>query len=446
MLDSLKIIISSLGGFLLSGWWVWLPVMLFLIVKDCWLKNVRQKFIQKMDWVLLEIRPPREIKKTPRAMEQIFAGLHGFQRKPNLKERNFLGQVQEWFSFEMISQGGETHFFVRTIAPYRNQVEAQIYAQYPQAEITEIDDYTQLVPRDIPNKDYDLWGTELILIQEDAYPIRTFPIFEKEFVLEEQRIDPIASLAEVLSKLQEGEQIWIQTLIRPVDDKWKESGEKIKNKLIGRKIEKKPGLIVQEITGLAKAGQETVFGPAAEKKEAKPLVPLVPIALLSPAERDVVTAIENKIAKIGYETVIRFVYFAPAAIFNKANASAVIGCYKQFNTQNLNGFKPNKKVTTKIDYKIQLKGPREFYRKRKILADYKKRALPLQSQVISYLKPLLFERLPILSHFFIKSKVCVLNIEELATIYHYPGLMVEAPMLPSIEAKKGEPPSGLPVG
>jgi hypothetical protein len=444
MFDSLKIIASSIGGFLLSLWWIWLPVILFLVVKDLWLKNVRQKFIQKIDWVLLEIRPPREIRKTPRAMEQFFAALHGFQRTPNFKERNFLGHVQEWFSLEIIGQGGEIHFFIRTLSQYRNQVEAQIYAQYPQAEIIEVDDYTQLIPSDIPNKDYDLWGTELILTQEDAYPIRTFPTWEKEFLLEEQRIDPVASLAEILSKLEEGEQIWIQTLIRPVMDEWKKDGEKIKDKLVGRKKERKPGLIEQEITGFIEAARETITGSAVEKKSEKPSS-VAPIALLSPAERDVVTAIENKMAKIGFETLIRFVYLGPTSVFNKANVSAVIGCYKQFSTQNLNGFMPNKKVTTKINYKIQLKGPREFYRKKKILAAYKKRAMPLQSKYISYLKPLFFERLPILNRFFIKSKVFVLNIEELATVYHYPGMMVEAPMMPSIEAKKGEPPARLPT-
>jgi hypothetical protein len=41
--------------------------------------------------------------------------------------------------------------------------------------------------------------------------------------------------------------------------------------------------------------------------------------------------------------------------------------------------------------------------------------------------------------------VNILNTEELATIYHFPTKMVEAPMVHRIEAKKGEPPAGLPV-
>ena len=40
----------------------------------------------------------------------------------------------------------------------------------------------------------------------------------------------------------------------------------------------------------------------------------------------------------------------------------------------------------------------------------------------------------------------VLNTEELATLYHFPGRIVApAPAVPRIEAKKGEAPPGLPV-
>jgi hypothetical protein len=170
-LEIFSIIITGLdyiGGFLLSLWWIYLLLFLFFLAKDLWLKQARQKFFQEIDWVLLEVKPPREIKKTPRAMEQFFAGLHGIQRTPNWKERNLEGQVQEWFSLEIVSQSGEIHFFIRTPSMYRNLVEAQVYAQYPEAEITQVDDYVHSVPLDIPNEDYDLWGTELILVKEDV--------------------------------------------------------------------------------------------------------------------------------------------------------------------------------------------------------------------------------------------------------------------------------------
>ena len=438
-----------IGGFLLSLWWIYIPLILFLLVKSLWLKQAREKFIQKMDWILLEVKPPAEIKKTPRAMEQFFAGLHGCQRTPNWAERNLGGEVQEWFSLEVVSQSGEIHFLIRTHSMYRNLVEAQIYAQYPEAEINQVDDYVQSVPADIPNQDYDLWGTELILAKEDAYPIRTYEAFEKGLLMEEQRIDPIASLLEVMSKLNQGEQIWIQTLIRPVMDEWQKAGENLRDKLIGRAIGKAPGEFRKEALAWKEVSQEQIHfliagPPAGEVKKEVPKV-INPLDYMTKVEKDVITALEENISKIGFEVIIRFLYLARRDAFAKPNVAAVIGCYKQFNTQHLNSFKPNKKITSKIDYKIQLKGPREVYRKRKILTAYRKRDFVQQSKMIKYLKPLFFERLPIVNWFSIRSQPFVFNIEELATIYHYPGMMVKAPLTPKVEAKKGEPPMGLPT-
>ena len=446
MLDPFIIIISSLRGFL-SFWWIWLPILLFLLVKDLWLRTSRQRFVQAMEWVLLEIKPPREIKRDPRAMEHIFAGLHGFHRTIILKERLLLGHVQEWFSFEIAGLGGETHFFVRTLEKFRNQVEAQIYAQYPEAEIFEVDDYTQFAPADIPNKDYDLWGTEMILAKDDAYPIRTYPAFREGTMLLEEMVDPLASLAEVMSKLRRGEQIWIQTLIRPIiEPRWEAKATGVKNKLIGRKEEIKRGRLGGEIAGFTEAAKDIIAGSAGEKKDEKPPKPAL-ITLLSQMEKDIITAIEHKVAKVYFETLIRFVYLGQKEVFNKANVSAIVGCYKQFNSQTLNSLKPNSKVATRINYKILLKGPREFFRKRRIFSAYKKRFFPLHSPVMKHFHPFFFERLPILNRFFVKNyRSFIFNIEELASVYHLPMEIVKAPMLPRVEAKKSEPPMGLPVG
>ena len=189
---------------------------------------------RNLEWILLEIVPPRDIQKTARAMEQFFAALHAVHGIPNWYDRNFLGIQSYLFSLEIISQNGEIHFLIRTLPRFRDLIEANIYAQYPEAEITQAIDYVDLVPADIPNEDYDLFGSELILMKEDAYPIRTYPDFEKDIAMDEQRIDPMASLLEVMSKLEQGEQVWIQTLIRPVYDDWKKEGEKLRDKLVGR--------------------------------------------------------------------------------------------------------------------------------------------------------------------------------------------------------------------
>ena len=49
---------------------------LFLIFLSAWLFHVRKKNLESIEWVLLKITPPREIQKTPKAMEQIFAAFN----------------------------------------------------------------------------------------------------------------------------------------------------------------------------------------------------------------------------------------------------------------------------------------------------------------------------------------------------------------------------------
>ena len=44
-----------------------------------------------------------------------------------------------------------------------------------------------------------------------------------------------------------------------------------------------------------------------------------------------------------------------------------------------------------------------------------------------------------------KRKTFILNTEELATVYHFPGSVVRTPALGRIESKKGEPSAGLPI-
>jgi hypothetical protein len=43
------------------------------------------------------------------------------------------------------------------------------------------------------------------------------------------------------------------------------------------------------------------------------------------------------------------------------------------------------------------------------------------------------------------SKFSIFNVEELATLYHFPSISVGAPNIHSVEFKKGAPPTNLPT-
>lgn len=416
--------ILNIYGVVLNYWWIIVPVVLFFILRKIWLNYIIDKFVQNIEWTILEIKFPQEAVKSPKAMEQFFNGLHAVQKRLKFKDKYIKGEIPPWFSIEVIGREGGINIFFKTPTKFRNLVESQIYAQYPDAEISETEDYINILPKDVPNDDYDIWGTEIILNKPDAYPIRTYPIFFEEREIEE-RTDPIAGLFEFLSSLKPQEHAWIQILISPTDDKWKKEGEELLEKLLGREVKRtKGGLILEEtkswIEEFANGIREFFYGPAAKSEEKKTLENL--LVNLSPGEREVIIAIEKNIAKLGFKTIIRELYWTKKDEFFKDKTAAVGGFFKQFNTQNLNGFKPNKKISP--GWAKIFKKRREPGQKRYLINIYKKRYFPYSS----------FSR-----------RGFVFSTEELATIFHIPIKFVKVERMPKIEAKKGGPPTELPT-
>src|SRR5690606_8080270 len=133
-------------------WWIIVPVALGFIFFANFETYNRINYLASLDWVLLELRVPREPNKSPKAMEQVFAGLHGVSGAVKTKDRIFKGKVGDWFSFEIAGTAGDIHFYVRTLRQYRNLVESQIYAQYPDVEIKEAEDYMNVLPPFLPNR------------------------------------------------------------------------------------------------------------------------------------------------------------------------------------------------------------------------------------------------------------------------------------------------------
>ena len=408
-------------------WWLYTPIVLFFGVFLGRQTYLDLKYLQTLKWVLLEVKPPPDVAKSPKVAEYIFANLHAIFLPITWKKRFFEGKVHDWFSFEIVSSGGEPHFYVRTIDTYLQLVQSQIFAQYPAAEIKVMsEDYVAKLPGFLPNDELNLFGTELLLAKSDVFPIRTYPEFEEEGVKDKEtapRTDPLASIFETLSVLEANEHIWIQILARPTGDVLGKMGKLEIDTLIGK--EKK---VDDNLLGKLIGGIDSLFSVAVAevpKKEQKEPT----IMSLTPGARGVIEAIEKKAAKLAYDTCVRFIYIGANDNFHRGHVSAMFGLFKQFSTFNLNSFKPNSKTITAAKGFLHQIFPgekgffgaaHEFRRKWKIYLAYKARKMP--------------------------KKHMILNIEELATIFHLPGLSVKAPLFPRVESKKGQPPAGLPTG
>ena len=422
---------------ILKVWW-WVPAFLILIKpflylwlwwrREIWLNTVYKP-------VILEIKIPKEVLKPIRAMENVMAAIHGVvYHPPDWWEKWIDGQLQTGISFEIVSIGGEIHFFLRFHQDYRDGIEAAIYSQYPEAEISPVDDYTKYVPLDIPNKDWDLWATDYRLARANPYPIKTYPKFETEQEREPEKIiDPVANLLEALSKIKPGEQFWIQIRATPlgsaaepglsqgtVADFLKE-GEAIRNKIAKRKIVK-PKSIIQEAAQILITGKPTLPPPEEE------LFPPVRMRL-TPGEEEILRGVETKITKPAFRCGIRFIYLGKRDVFFRPNFRLGFNFFNCYTTANLNALFPWGATLTKIRKSWflplnLLRSRRLYLRSRKIFRAYRERVNTLYPRTAGD------------KGFFI------LNTEELASLFHFPSWQVApVPGVPRVEAKKGPPPS-----
>lgn len=409
--------------FIKGGWWIFL--WLFITASyQIWLLRMQDKWFATNEYMILAIDIPKDTEQTPKAVEQLFATISGAHTPLSYKEKYWQGKFQLALQFEIISIDGYVQFLIRTPRQWRDLVESSIYSQYPDAEITEVEDYVGTVPDIYPNDTHNIWGSEVILARDDVYPIRTYKEFEDSVSGEFK--DPLASLLETMNKIKRGEQVWIQIIVRPAGIEWTAKSAKAAYKIAGKKFPEKKSFwagLFSPLTGLffLSSGEEMFFQSGGNNKTVKEKEPMPSLMLhLTPGEKNAVESIERKASKIGFDCKIRLIYISPLELFQPPRViSSVFGSIKQYNTLDLNAFKPDNRTKTQIMY-FMIKS-RVAARRRYLMEAYKKRS-------------------GIVGH-----RYFTLNTEELATLWHFPARDVKAPLLQKTESKKAEPPATLPV-
>jgi hypothetical protein len=383
---------------------------------------------------MLELKMPSEVEKPIKAMESVFAGLWQYHDPANPREKWIDGQTQVNFSIEIVSSEGQVHFYMRIVQGSRRLIETAIYSQYPAAEITLVEDYTKFFPRDIPNKDWEMWGLSYKLEKPDVYPIKTYAAFFEESTTEkeEKRVDPLSLLLEGLAKLGQGEHMWVQIILWPrldSENHYVERGQEIIDKLVRRPDKAKKATLMGE---LVKAGTLLATGKPVEEMAAKEEI-IPPEMKLTPGEREIVASIERKISKYVFQASIRFIYLAKRENYFSPTKALPMSFFSQLSTATFNNFKPISPTITKVKTVMTwfLDARRAFLKKRRLYRYYLSRLRPFY---------------PWEGKEKAESGRYILNIEELATIFHFPGkMMVPGMTVPRIESKKGEAPSELPT-
>ncbi|MBR2741481.1 type IV secretion system DNA-binding domain-containing protein [Candidatus Saccharibacteria bacterium] len=361
----------------------WIPVVCILAFLTYRnYKKLNKLKVLNVDSVLLMLEIPRENDKKELAAEQLFASLHGILRDKN--ELKNSGGVQEHLSFEIVSASGQIRFYVWVPKVLQAFVEGQIYSQYPTVQIYKMnEDY-------VDNRtNYPVqYSAELGLIDNEALPIKTFENFE---------VDPLAGITGTLAKLNpnNSEELWIQILARPIPDDWHKSTtdkwiQKVKS---GKKT-------ILAGTGVDWTWLVEVLG-ALFRPPAGGTTSDVTIEL-SERDKTRIAKAEEKATKLGYEVKIRLAYLGQNQTDARLNMQALVGTFKQYNSTNLNGFKQigNSFNPEDLDaYKMRQFSNRGF----------------------------------------------ILNISELASVYHLPHTSVETPNIVWATSKTAEPPAKLPI-
>jgi hypothetical protein len=406
----------------LAWWWLIPPFLVYPFWRRIYLNYIQDVWLkEKGKYKLLEIKLSEEIIRPVKAMEQVFNNLWFVLDDPNAREQWLDGKQMLHFSLEIVGRGGQIHFLLRIPSAHAETAKSIIYAQYPELEISDFVEYTSEVPEFLPNKEWNLWGTDMKLIKPDSYPIKTYPMFFEESSSDKEqfKIEALSSLLEGLSTLKPEEQIWIQIVAVPTREDltgWitraREARDKILQREGGKDLIRKP--IFRQVIDILFFQQE--FQEIEVKEKTKPSLQDIP-----EAEKKMAEAIDRKASKPSFDCFIRVIYLAKREVFFKPRVTIPINFFLGFNTENLNSFKPK---STSIKYP-PFEDQRLYVKQRDIFWHYLNRLVPGYPEA---------------------KNTYILNAEELASLFHFPSrVMAPASGLARIRAKKGEPPANLPV-
>ncbi len=397
---------------------VWLPFLLVSGAIHLWYTLQRGEFISSFTYILLEIKPPRNLVKTPLAMETFLTSLHLTGGESNWYAR-FWGGTRPSFSLEIVSLEGQVHFFIWTRAKLRQIVEAQLYAQYPGVQVTEAPDYSRLISA--TPEDWAIWGCdyEQTAKDEDPLPIKTYVEYGLDKVQKEpEQVDPLANIIEFMSSIGKGEYIWLQFIIRAhKGEKYNKPNDKGKPYTWKDQAKK----LVEDIRSKTR---DSYTDPVTGEER-----PGFPNPTKGQSEK--IAAIERNVSKFAFDVGPRCIYFAKPEKFSGAIVTHTISLFKPFTSEGWNGINSTGWMKTFDDFpwEIGVSKRKDRFR-RELVEEYRRRQFFYDPFYEGSLSP---------------SKIMVMSTEEIATVFHIPSSSIEAPGLTRIQSATGTAPANLPI-
>lgn len=305
--------------------------------------------------------------------------------RPEKGWRKFIFGRSDHLSLEMVVHDGLIHFYLAVPKYMERIIEEQIHAQYPNAHIEESEDYNIFLPRGVS------LGAYLKLQRPSAFPIKTYKDMES---------DPMNALTNTMSKIHPGDGVSLQFIVRSAHRSWRKQGIKIATEMQqGKKLEEV--LHTNFIARLSKAPLK-ILGALFQGTK-NPEEQVQEKYQLSPMEAEMVKGLENKASKAGLDVNIRVVVSSKNIHQAQSYLSDIVNAFSQYSIyQYGNRFRMVKPLFKRYFFEQFIY--REFNERYKF----------------------------------------VLNTEELASVYHFPLPIAEAPNIEWLEARKAAPPVNLP--
>jgi len=310
-----------------------------------WIKY-RDREKTSLEYVLLQVTVPRGNEIKIDAAEQFFATLAALKKSGGWF-RAFTPQPQ--LSFEIVALHESIRFYISCHRSHQDLVEKQVNGAYPDAEVKEIQEYN------IFSETGKTAYAQYVLKNADYFPIKTY---------RDLPTDSLAALTSALAKMQPGEGAVVQMIVAPTDADWVAKGQ------AWLKKEKDPG----------------------KADNPKP-----------PPDAKQLEAVEGKVAKPGFDTVIRIVVSSTSQEAAKVHLANIKASFAQFT------------------------GPYNYFTAGKVRSEK------------SFMTDFIYRYLPRVV------KPAILTADELSSIYHFPNKSVETPHIFWLSSKKAPAPDKIPT-
>ncbi|MFA5175293.1 MAG: type IV secretory system conjugative DNA transfer family protein [Patescibacteria group bacterium] len=323
-----------------------------------------------------------QIREQIAAAETLFSAISGLSREKGLL--SWLKGRNDHISFEIVVTEGKISFFVAVPDKLKHFAEQQIHAQYPNAEITEETDYNIFRPQS------HIVGAYLLLKHNSAFPLKTYKKLDS---------DPLASVLNPLSKLNEEEGALIQFIVRPADAKWRRDGaEMIREIKEGKKFEhvSNRGIFARFLREIGKLASTAKAESSRQASDSTPY-------RLTQMEEEMVKNMEEKISRGGMEITMRLISSADTKEKARMNLENMVNAFGQYNVYRYGNTlsaaipkHPNRLISDSIYRTAQ------------------------------------------------ESKYMVVNTEEMASLWHMPLPSTETPHINWLTSRKAPPPLNMP--